>query len=104
MTKPSSRILESVLETAKDLHASGFIDQRRMREYQALCGLTAPELSAQEIKALRERHNMSQTAFAIVLNASPSTVRQWEMGEKHPSGPSQRLLDILQRKGLDAFL
>ncbi len=104
MTKSSSKILASVLETATDLHKAGFIDQRRMREYQALCSLTAPDLSAQEIKALRQLHNMSQTVFATVLNTSPSTVRQWEMGEKHPSGPSQRLLDILQRKGLEAFL
>lgn len=104
MTKTSSNILETVLATAKDLSTAGFIDHRRMQEYQALCSLTAPELSAQEIKALRQRHKMSQRVFATVLNASTSTVRQWEMGEKHPSGPSQRLLDILQRKGLDAFL
>jgi putative transcriptional regulator len=104
MTKSSSKILESVLATAKDLRKADFIDQRRMREYEALCSLTAPELSAEDIKALRKHHKMSQTVFATVLNTSPSTVRQWEMGEKHPSGPSQRLLDILQRKGLDAFL
>jgi len=36
-----------------------------------------------------------------VLNTSISTVRQWEIGERHPSGPSRKLLDILERKGLD---
>ncbi len=31
-----SRIIEEMRETAKGLHASGVIDKRRMREYEAL--------------------------------------------------------------------
>ena len=42
--------------------------------------------------------------FAAVLNTSLSTVRQWEIGDKHPSGPSLKLLNLLDRKGLDALL
>ena len=32
-TKAKSRIHESVRETARDLHAAGLIDMRRIREY-----------------------------------------------------------------------
>jgi putative transcriptional regulator len=42
--------------------------------------------------------------LAAVLNTSLSTVRKWEGGEKHPSGPSSKLLDLLERKGLEAVL
>jgi putative transcriptional regulator len=38
------------------------------------------------------------------MNISLSTVRQWEIGEKPPSGPSAKLLDLIDRKGLDALL
>ena len=31
-------------------------------------------------------------------------VRKWEGGEKHPSGPSLKLLSLLDRKGLEAVL
>jgi putative transcriptional regulator len=31
-------------------------------------------------------------------------VRKWELGDKHPSGPSLKLLDLLERKGLEAVL
>jgi putative transcriptional regulator len=31
-------------------------------------------------------------------------VRQWEIGEKRPSGPSVKLLNLLDRKGLQALL
>ncbi len=38
-TKPktASRILDAVHETARDLHSAGFVSERRMQEYDALC-------------------------------------------------------------------
>ncbi len=42
--------------------------------------------------------------MASVLNTSASTTRKWEIGEKHPSGPSLKLLNLLDRKGLDVLL
>jgi len=53
---------------------------------------------------LRARYQLSQTVLACVLNTSASTVRQWEIGAKHPSGPSLKLLSMLDHKGLDALL
>ena len=35
--KAGSRILDAVHETARDLHAAGFIDMRTMQKYDALC-------------------------------------------------------------------
>jgi putative transcriptional regulator len=46
---------------------------------------------------------MSQPVFASLLNASLSTVKQWEIGDKRPSGVSTRLLSILDKKGIDVF-
>lgn len=107
MTAPirsKSRILETVHETAGDLHRLGFIDKRKMHKYAALCLVPVPNYDAQKVKALRERLQLSQTVLASVLNTSASTVRKWELGDKRPSGPSQKLLDLLERKGLEAVL
>jgi putative transcriptional regulator len=41
--------------------------------------------------------------FAAYLNTSVSTVQKWEIGEKKPSGPALKLLDIVDRKGLKAL-
>lgn len=60
--------------------------------------------SSRRIRALRARHKLSQAVLASVLNTSLSTVRQWEIGEKHPSGPSLKLLNLLDRKGLEALI
>lgn len=102
--KSESRMLEAVHETAADLHRLGFIDKRRMREFDALCLDPLPQFSAQEIRALRDEWKLSQSVFAAVLNTSVSTVRKWEIGDKRPSGPSLKLLNLLQRKGLDVLL
>jgi hypothetical protein len=42
--------------------------------------------------------------LASILNTSLSTVRQREIGEKHPSGASLKLLNLLDRKGLEAVI
>ena len=77
---------------------------RRMREYDALCLAPIPRYSRKKIRALRQRHRISQAVLATVLNTSLSTVRQWEIGAKQPSGPSLKLLDLLDRKGLEALI
>ena len=103
-TQGKSRILEAVHGTAADLHSAGFISKRRMREYDALCLTPIPHYSRKKIRALRQRHRISQAVLATVLNTSLSTVRQWEIGAKRPSGPSLKLLDLLDRKGLEALI
>ncbi len=105
-TKPKAKsaILEAVHETALDLHNLGFIDQRKMRKFDLLCVDPIPDYDSVKIRALRQRFNLSQAVLASVLNTSLSTVRQWEIGDKHPSGPSQKLLSLLERKGLDVLI
>jgi putative transcriptional regulator len=103
-TAPKSRILEVVYETAQDLQSLGFIDKRKQRKIDPLCLDPIPPYAADQIRALRERINVSQAVLASVLNTSASTVRKWEIGEKHPSGPSLKLLNLLDRKGLEAVL
>jgi len=46
---------------------------------------------------------MSQAVFAAILNTSVSTVQKWEVGKKRPSGPSLKLLNVIERKGLEAL-
>ena len=69
MTKAqtTSRILEEVHETARDFHAAGFIDARRVREFDALCLGPVAEWPADRIRALRSRHRLSQVVFANVF-------------------------------------
>ncbi|WP_295581818.1 helix-turn-helix domain-containing protein [uncultured Lamprocystis sp.] len=49
------------------------------------------------------RNKASQTVFAAYLNTSPSTIQKWERGDKRPRGPSLKLLELVDRKGLAAL-
>ena len=102
--KVKSPIFDAVHETAADLHRLGFIDQRKMRKYDLLCQTPIPDYDSEKIRALRDRFKLSQAVLASVLNTSLSTVRQWEIGDKHPSGASQKLLNLLDRKGLEVLI
>jgi putative transcriptional regulator len=99
-----SRLFEAVHETAKDLHALGFIDKRALQTYDALCIEPVPYYDPKQIRKLRERYKISQAVLAAMLNTSLSTVQKWEIGDKHPGGPSSKLLNILDRKGIEALV
>lgn len=100
-----SRIIAEMHETIQSLHAGGLIDERRMREFEALHGAgQVPKYNADSIKALRSRLHVSQAALAMIINTSAATVRAWEAGTKSPGGPSCKLLELLDRKGLEALL
>jgi putative transcriptional regulator len=42
--------------------------------------------------------------FAVFLNTSVSTVQKWEIGEKKTSGPSLKLLNLIDKKGIEALV
>ena len=100
----SSRILDEMHETARGLHGAGLISKRRMAEFASLCHLDVREMTPEEIKVLREQARVSQAVLAAVLNTSLSTVQKWEAGAKKPSGPSLKMLNVIERKGIDAII
>ena len=102
-SNPKRLLLDSIHDTARGLHKTGLIDKRRMKQYDALCLPPIPAYSAVKIKSLRSKNNISQTVLAALLNLSPSTVRQWEIGKKNPGGSSLKLLYLLDSKGLEAL-
>jgi len=102
--KRNSRIINEMHETVRGFHNAGLISKRRMGEFEALCNLDVEAMAPKQIKLLRENAHISQAVFAAVLNTSLSTVQKWEIGDKKPSGPSLKLLSLIQRKGLEAVL
>lgn len=56
-----------------------------------------PEFNKTEVKAVRERLNVSQPIFAKILGVSDDTVKAWERGANKPSGSSARLIQIAEK-------
>lgn len=97
-------ILDVVHDSVKDLHEVGLVDIKTMRNFDVLCLPPVRKLTPTQIKKIRLREKVSQPVFAEYLNASCSTVQKWETGEKHPTGPTLKLLNIVAEKGLEVLV
>lgn len=93
-----------VLDSAKSLYDAELIDATTMREFEALNSKPVKKLTPAQIKKLRIHHKVSQQVLASLLNVSKSSVKQWEMGERHPSGPALKLLNLIERNGIESII
>ena len=94
----------AIHETMDAVHQIGAIEKKTMREFDVTCLEPAATMAPVEIKALREREQVSQPIFALYLSVSRNLVSDWERGVKKPGGPALRLLNIVQRHGLEALV
>jgi putative transcriptional regulator len=53
--------------------------------------------SGKDIAALRRFVGLSQTDFALAMEISVHTLRNWEQGRRKPDGPALALLKIAAR-------
>ena len=98
-----SEILDIAHEMAQDLFQAGAMDEITMRQVDALCLPLKRPFRPEDIRRIRPANHVSQAVFAAILGIGKTTVQQWEQGQKRPSGPAQRLLDLIDRKGLAAL-
>lgn len=100
----SKSISESIINTVDGLNNSGIIDEITMKNIKSLCLPEVKEYPPEKIILIRKKLKLSQAALASVFNISPSTVQKWEQGHKKSTVASRKLLDIVERKGLDVLV
>ncbi len=57
----------------------------------------APEVSANELLALRERLHLSRPVFASYLRTNPRTLENWEQGRAKPNAQAALLIRLVER-------
>lgn len=107
--KKPSRLTRSLLETADDMRRVGVMDATThqkitLRHLGTQAVTTGEPMTADDIRTLRERANLSQAVFARYLNLTTGYVSQLERGTKRPAGPVLALLNVIRRKGIEAIL
>ena len=104
----ANRLTEALLETAKDMREAGILGeaayQKITMRHLGPQRPTMEPLTGEEIRMLRERARMSQSVFAHYLNLTAGYLSQLERGIKHPTGSVLALLNVIQRKGMDAII
>ena len=102
--KYKNDIRESIHSIAAALHQVAAIDDKEMQHYNDACLTRAEPLTGEEIRAIREKEQLTQAAFAIHLNISKNQVSDWERGVKKPSGTALKLLTLVKNKGIEAII
>lgn len=59
--------------------------------------LPAPEVTAAELLALRERLRLSRPVFARYLRTNPRTLENWEQGRARPNAQAALLIKLVER-------
>jgi len=107
--KKPDRMDEELLEMAQAQRRLGIMDEVTYRKITirhlgADAPPTAAPISADEIRAVREKAHLSQAALARYLNLTVGYVSQLERGTKEAKGPALALLNVIRRKGIEALL
>jgi putative transcriptional regulator len=55
------------------------------------------DIQPPEIRMVRERLDVSQGEFAVMIGVSTRTLQNWEQGRRQPEGPAKALLTIASR-------
>ncbi len=50
-----------------------------------------------DVKRIREKLNVSQSQFAMMIGVSISTLQNWEQGRREPEGPAKALLKVVEQ-------
>ena len=105
----SDRLTKALLETADDFGEGGLIDPETHRRItlrllpEAERPIEIPVPSAEDIRAMRHKANLSQAMFARRLNLTAGYISQLERGVKRPTGAAVVLLNLIRKRGIDAI-
>ena len=101
-----NRILDEMMEMAKALETHSLISKPDMARMKLICQ-APPDYTSEKVVAIRvNKAKVSQSVLASILNVSVSAVQKWESPSsgKHPSGAAAKLLQLIDKKGLEAVV
>jgi putative transcriptional regulator len=97
-----SKAVAAAHRFAEDMHSVGMLDQKTMKHLDKMSMTPIKAFTPEDIVALREREAASQAVFARYLGLTAGLISQWERGEKHPRGASLKLLNLVEKNGLES--
>ncbi|KPC54424.1 helix-turn-helix domain-containing protein [Amantichitinum ursilacus] len=68
-----------------------------LRQHKATIMPKAPEVTAAELVALRQRLNMSRAVMALHLRTNERTLEGWEQGKARPNAQAALLIKLVDK-------
>lgn len=57
-----------------------------------------PKVVPNEVRAAREKLNLTQAGFSDLIGVPTATLRKWEQGQRQPTGAARALLKVIARE------
>ena len=99
-----SNIQDTIDELAEGLYKAEIIDKTTLRTLTEDKLPILHEFTGEEIQQLRKKQQLSQPVFAKYLNVSPAMIRGLEQGKRHANGAILKLLNIVERHGINGLM
>jgi putative transcriptional regulator len=97
MPKLLAELAASRPRTEEEIEAEAEEDGGAMTDKElATAVVVYPPPTAEQVRALRGRLQLSQAQFALQFGFSVDTVQQYEQGRRVPSGPATTLLRVIE--------
>ena len=79
-------LFDELVQSLKEAKAIAKGEAKASRRY---------EMTAPDVREVRERLGLSQSEFARLMRVSVKTLQNWEQNRRHPTGPAAALLKIV---------
>ena len=73
----------------------GVREMKRHIAGKSVRGIKTMELTAPNVRTIREASRTSQSQFAKLIGVNVRTLQNWEQQRTHPTGPAKALLKIV---------
>ena len=92
----TNRCNDAAKSPKRDIGAEIIAGLREIRDRPET--LKRTRLGPLDVRAIRERFNMSQSQFSAFLCISARTLEKWEQGQRSPDGAAITLLRIMEKE------
>ncbi|OGT51635.1 MAG: hypothetical protein A3F17_01195 [Gammaproteobacteria bacterium RIFCSPHIGHO2_12_FULL_41_15] len=99
-----SNIQNTINDIAHGLHSANIINIKTLRDLTDEDLPIVIEYTGEDIQKIRMRQKVSQSVFAKYLNVSPAMIKSLEQGQRHAHGAILKLLNIVERHGIEALI
>ena len=95
MKKQKRNLFDELMQGLDDL-ADARTGKQTLRTHEVEIN-PAPDVTADELLALRERLHLSRPVFARYLRTNPRTLENWEQGRAKPNAQAALLIRLVEK-------
>ena len=95
MKKQKRNLFNELMQGLDDL-ADARAGKQTLRTHEVEIN-PAPDVTADEVLALRERLHLSRAVFARYLRTNPRTLENWEQGRAKPNAQAALLIRLVEK-------